>query len=384
MPMQTRSPFPVEDWLRLWRLVQQSSLSVHKLLGQFAGPAEALAASPAEWRGLGVSPERADRLAGWQYGDDAALRKELDEGVAADLAWCQAPANALISLGHPDYPRLLQEIPDPPPLLFLTGDAALLALPQLAVVGTRHPSLAGRADAEAFAGDLARAGLVITSGMARGIDAAAHVGALRAGGRTVAVLGTGADRPYPRENTRLYQHIAEQGGLVVSEFLPGTLPLAQHFPRRNRIISGLSLGTLVVEAAPESGSLITARLAAEQGRLVWALPGSIHNVQARGCLKLIREGVTPITETGQILADLPPMLELLRTQLAEAVPRRAPAVAVEAEQGLILEALGQERRHPDWLIQTTGQTPASVLRALSQLEIAGLVAAVPGGYERVF
>lgn len=381
--MQSLSPAHMEGWLRLWRLVQQSSPTIHKLLGHFDGPGEALAASPVDWRRLGLSAERADRLASWQYGDDAVLRRELEEGLAADLAWCNAPGQALVTFDHPDYPCLLRQIPDPPPLLFLKGDVSLLDLPQLAVVGTRHPSLTGRADAEAFAGALARAGLVITSGMARGIDAAAHIGALRSGGRTIAVLGTGADRPYPRENTKLYQGIVQDGGLIVSEFLPGTLPLAQHFPRRNRIISGLCLGTLVVEAAPESGSLITARLAAEQGRLVWALPGSIHNVQAQGCLKLIREGVTAVSEVGHILADLPPMLELVRAQLAEPATARADRPAVEGMQGLVLEALGHELRHPDWIIQTTGQPPASVLRALSQLEVAGLVAAVPGGYERV-
>jgi DNA processing protein len=381
--MQTVSPV-LDDWLLLWRLVHQSSHSIHKLLGHFASPGKALAASPAEWRSLGISQDRVDRLASWQYGDDPALKQELAEGMAIDRAWCEAGDQSLITLAHPDYPALLREIPDPPPLLFLKGDADLLGLPQLAIVGTRHPSYTGRGDAEAFAAELSRAGLVITSGMARGIDAAAHTGALRAGGRTVAVLGTGADRPYPRENTKLYQHIVQQGGLIVSEFQPGSLPLAQHFPRRNRIISGLSLGTLVVEAAPESGSLITARLAAEQGRLVWALPGSIHNVQAQGCLKLIREGVTAVTTVAQILCDLPPMLKLMRSQLDEPARSPVPAAPVEAEQGKVLEILGQERRHPDWIIQATGQQPAAVLRILSQLEIAGLVAAVPGGYERIF
>lgn len=380
--MQTLPPAPAVDWLRLWRLVQQSSPSLHKLIKHFTIPAAALAASPAVWRALDVAPTRAERLASWQYGDDPELTRELEEDVAADLAWCETPGHALITLDHPDYPLLLREIADPPPLLFLKGDPDLLALPQLAVVGTRHPSLTGRADAEAFAGLLARTGLVITSGLARGVDAAAHVGALRAGGRTVAVLGTGPDRPYPRENTKLYQNIVQQGGLIVSEFLPGTQPLGMHFPRRNRIISGLSLGVLVVEAAPESGSLITARLAAEQGRLVWALPGSRHNVQAQGCLKLIREGASAVTEVRQILADLPPMLELLQEQVQEkpvsAAPRR-----LAPELRLVLEALSQEPRHADWVVSATGQPPSAVLRALSQLELAGLIAAVPGGYERL-
>lgn len=382
MPLQSLSPAPAVDWLRLWRLLEQSAPSALKLLAHFGSPTAALAATPAEWRGLGVASGRAERLAAWQYGDDPVLARELDEGLAADLAWCEAPGQRLLTLDAPDYPRLLRELPDPPPLLFLKGDPCLLDLPQLAVVGTRHPSLTGKLDAEAFAGELARAGLVITSGLARGIDAAAHVGALRAGGRTIAVLGTGADRPYPRENTRLYLSIVQQGGLIVSEFLPGTHPLAMHFPRRNRVISGLSLGVLVVEAAPESGSLITARCAAEQGRLVWALPGSRHNVQAQGCLRLIREGATPVTEVRQILADLPPMLDLVREPLRPAPALPAPALLDEAQQ-CVLAALSQEPRHPDWIVAATGQAPATVLRALSQLEVAGLVAAVPGGYERL-
>jgi DNA processing protein len=382
--MHTPSPARLADWLRLWRLAQQSVQAVHKLLNHFDEPGAALAASPAEWRMLGVSPACIDRLTSWQYGDDSTLTRELSEGLAADLAWCEGPDQSLLPIEHPDYPPLLREIPDPPPLLFVKGDRTLLGLPQLAVVGTRHPSLTGRGDAEAFAAALARTGLTITSGMARGIDAAAHIGALRAGGRTVAVLGTGADRPYPRENTKLHQSIYQQGGLIVSEFLPGSLPLAQHFPRRNRIISGLSLGTLVVEAAPESGSLITARLAAEQGRLVWALPGSIHNVQAQGCLKLIREGVTAVTEVSQILADLPPMLELVRSQLKVPTVAKSSPGTVASEEKEVLDALGQERRHADWIIQATGQQPSAVLRILSQLEVAGLVAAVPGGYERLY
>lgn len=379
MPMQNLAPAQSVDWLRLWRLVQQSLPACHRLLAHFGAPGRALAASPSEWRPLAEAAS--ERLASWQYGDDPELARELDEGVAADLAWCETPGQGLLTLSDPDYPPLLREIADPPPLLFLRGDATLLQLPQLAVVGSRHPSLTGRADAEAFAGELARAGLVVTSGMARGIDTAAHAGALRAGGRTVAVLGTGADRPYPRENTRLCQGIAQDGGLVVSEFLPGTPPLAMHFPRRNRVISGLCLGVLVVEAAPESGSLITARLAAEQGRLVWALPGSRHHVQAQGCLSLIREGVTAVVDVSQVLADLPPMLGVLRGQLA-AVPVRAEP-ALDQDLRRVLTALGQERRHPDWLVAALGRPPAEVLRALSRLEVAGLVASVPGGYERL-
>lgn len=370
------------DWLRLWRLVQQSSQATAKLLQFFGSPAAALAASPAQWRALNVAPARAQRLLHWQQGSDPQLAREMDEAVAADLAWCEAPDQALLTLEHPDYPALLREIADSPPLLFLKGDASLLALPQVAIVGSRHPSLTGKADAQAFARELAGMGFTITSGMASGIDASAHAGALRADGKTIAVLGTGADRAYPRENSRLYAEILERGGLIVSEFLPGTLPLPLHFPRRNRIISGLSLGVLVVEAAPESGSLITARLAAEQGRPVWALPGSRHHTQAQGCLLLIREGATAVTSTAHILAELPPMLGFLRAQTTGSTMK--PALPVLEDDVLhVLKALAYEQRHADWLIAATGQTPAAVLRALSVLELAGLIAAVPGGYERL-
>lgn len=433
MPKPQLTAAPAADWLRLWRLLQQSDQAARRLLQAFASPGAALAAAPTEWRELGLPPAPVERLSAWQYGDDPALCRELEDGLAADLAWCEAPGQGLLALDHDDYPPLLRQIADPPPLLFLKGDATLLTLPQLAVVGTRHPSLTGRADAEAFGGELAQAGLVVTSGMARGIDAAAHQGALRAGGRTLAVLGTGADRPYPRENTRLYQSIVAEGGLVVSEFLPGEPPLAMHFPRRNRVISGLSLGVLVVEAALESGSLITARKAGEQGRLVWALPGSRHNAQAQGCVSLIREGATAITEVRHLLADLPPMLGLLHEQalppargtrrprgersrsgagvagarrpaaaaaelpglelldggaaarapLAPAPRRRPPPDGLEPGLRLVLDALGEEPRHPDAVIDATGQPAPAVLQALSRLEIAGHIAAVPGGYARL-
>lgn len=392
---------PAADWLRLWRLIQQSLGGARRLLRHFGAPAAALAAAPAEWQALGVPEASVERLAAWQYGDDAVLLRELDEGLATDLAWCEGTGQGVLAIDHPEYPALLRQIADPPPLLFFRGDPRLLDLPQVAVVGTRHPSLTGRADAEHFGGELARAGLVVTSGLARGVDTGAHLGALRAGGRTVAVLGTGPDRPYPRENTRLYLNIAEGGGVLVSEFLPGEPPLGMHFPRRNRIISGLSLGVLVVEAAPESGSLITARKAAEQGRLVWALPGSRHNAQAQGCISLIRDGVTAVANVGQMLADLPPMVGALKACLGVTTAPDLPPVVAGArdlpaalaaagaiatlEPGLrqVLEALGEEARHPDSVIGAIGQPPSLVLQALSRLEIAGFIAAVPGGYARL-
>ncbi len=213
----------------------------------------------------------------------------------------QKSGTRLLPLSDPLYPPLLRQIPDPPIALFVRGDATLLSEPQLAMVGSRNPSVEGRRNAEEFAEYLAKCGLVITSGMALGIDAASHKGALK-GGKTVAVWGTGLDKAYPPRNRELAEEIIAKG-VVVSEFPPGTPPLPTHFPRRNRIISGLAVGTLVVEAAKQSGSLITARLASEQGREVFAIPGSIHNPMARGCHRLLRDGAKLVESAGDILEE---------------------------------------------------------------------------------
>ena len=228
-------------------------------------------------------------------------------GAEADMRWLEQTRNFLLRITDPGYPALLRELPSPPSALFLHGDPDLLGLPQLAIVGSRNPSTGGRRTAGEFAGFLAASGLIVASGLATGIDAAAHRGALDADGLTLAVTGTGLDRVYPARNRALAHDIA-MNGLLVSEFPCGTPPLPGNFPRRNRILAGLSLGTLVVEAATQSGSLITARLAAEAGREVFAIPGSIHNPLARGCHALIRDGAK-LVETGQhVLEELAPLL----------------------------------------------------------------------------
>lgn len=211
------------------------------------------------------------------------------------LAWLQHDQHHLRILGQSNYPELLQQISDPPLILYLAGDAELLHQPQLAIVGARKPNMDGFNDARRFAGALAELGWVITSGLAQGIDAAAHQGCLQAGGKTIAVLGTGIDKVYPAANRALYEQILQQG-LLISEFPLGTPPRGPNFPKRNRIVSGLSLGLLVVEAALKSGSLISARLANEQGREVFAIPGSIHQAQSKGCHQLIKQGAK-LTET---------------------------------------------------------------------------------------
>jgi DNA processing protein len=376
---------PAQDWLQLWHIAHQSSRSISQLLSVFASPAAALKASPDRWRELDIVTAQIQRFSQWQSGVNSALTQEIDQKISADLHWCSHEGQGLIAIDHADYPSLLKEIADPPPLLFWKGDFTLLNLPQIGIVGTRHPSLTGKNDATAFAQELSQCGLVITSGLARGIDAAAHEGALKNKGKTIAVLGTGVDQVYPRENKILFSRIVNEGGLLLSEFCPGTPPLAQHFPRRNRIISGLSVGTLVIEAAPDSGSLITAKLAAEQGRLVWALPGSRHHLPARGCLQLIREGASLVVDATQILSDLPAMTGWLREQchLSPSIKERPLPSHLSTTAKHLLEVLGSDCRHADWLIDITGQPASQVLRELMLLEVSGLIATVPGGYERI-
>src|SRR5919106_6044630 len=237
--------------------------------------------------------------------------------VERDLAWLGHPDRHLITLADPEYPKLLREIVDPPSVLFVMGDSSLLQTPQLAIVGSRNPSSAGIETAFRFAGQLVWAGLTVTSGLAIGIDAASHRGSLAVGGGTVAVAGTGLDKVYPTCHWDLAQTIADSGA-IISEFPLGTPPRAKNFPRRNRIISGLCVGTLVVEAALRSGSLITARLAAEQGREVFAIPGSIYNPLARGCHGLIRDGAVLVESLDDILAELGPLIGVIASDAPRA------------------------------------------------------------------
>lgn len=279
---------------------------------------------------------------------------------------------------------MLRQIADPPIALFLRGDVALLTSPQLAIVGSRNPSGEGRRNAEEFAAYLARCGLTITSGMALGIDSASHRGALKAGGKTLAVWGTGLDKVYPPAHRELAEQIAAQG-LIVSEYAPGTPPLPHNFPRRNRLISGLCVGTLVVEANQSSGSLITARLASEQGREVFAIPGSIHNPLARGCHRLIREGAKLVESAGDILEELAPLLKL-EAAVAESAPTEtlAATAAEDPEYRLLLNSLDYAPTSVDALVERTGLTPDVVSSMLLMLELQGQVEAAPGGhYSRV-
>jgi DNA processing protein len=323
--------------------------------------------------------------------------------LAADLAWLAEPGHRLLRCTEADFPPQLENIPQPPAVLFVDGDASLLLYPQVAIVGARGASAAGLAHARAFARALAAAGFAITSGMADGIDGAAHAAALDAAAPTLAVVGTGPDRVYPRKHQALARRIATHGALI-SEFPPGTPARADHFPRRNRIISGLALGTLVIEAGLRSGSLITARLAGEQGREVFALPGSIHNPLARGCHRLIREGVRLVEGATEIIETLAPAARMLGDELAvrlqlagaEEVPRpvsaedatgvlRGHAGRVEdAAYRRLLTELGHAPTTLDELVQRTGHAAGTLSSMLLMLELEARVESLPGNrYQRL-
>lgn len=317
---------------------------------------------------------------------DAGLRRYLSapdwEAVEQDLEWASVAGREIITLADPGYPERLRLIADPPPLLFVIGNAALLKEMQLAMVGSRNPTAIGRETAREFARHLAGVGLTITSGLALGIDAASHSGALESGGTTIAVLGTGPDRVYPARHKELAHAIIEGDGLLVSEFAPGTPPMAPNFPRRNRIISGLSLGTLIVEAALRSGSLITARLAAEQGREVFAIPGSIHHPLARGCHRLIREGAKLVESAADILEELAPQLRSLLEEEPGEDMADTEGLELDQEYRHLLNCMEHGPTAVDTLVNRSGLTPEAVSSMLLQLELQGYVASVAGGYMR--
>lgn len=303
--------------------------------------------------------------------------------LKADMEWLAAhPEVHLLPLGGSDYPPLLAEIPRPPPLLYVRGDPAILSLPQLAIVGSRNPTPGGRDSAHRFAQFLAEHGFTITSGLALGVDGAAHAGALAARGRTVAVMGTGIDRLYPARHKKLAEEIVATGGALVTEFPPGLGSQRSHFPQRNRVISGLSLGTLVVEAAAKSGSLITARYALQHGREIFAIPGSIHNPLARGCHSLIRQGATLVETAADIVEQLEGMLGYQRSLLPEETASAADMTQFSAQEQAILDALGHDPQTLDHLLAKGTLEVGGLAAGLISLELKGAVAETPNGYVR--
>jgi DNA processing protein len=359
-------PVDLAAWLRLVRTPGIGRDSARRLLAACGTPDAVFAARPATLNAL-IGSARAAAL--------AALPEGHAEQLTATEAWLDAdPTHHLLTLGDGSYPALLLETADPPLLLYARGRLDLLGAPALAIVGSRNPSGQGLDNARAFAEHLSRAGLTIVSGMALGIDGAAHEGGLAGRGSTVAVVGTGLDRIYPARHKALAHRIA-QDGLLLSEFDLGMPPLAENFPLRNRLIAGLSRGTLVVEAALPSGSLITARQALEAGREVFAIPGSIHSPQSRGCHALIKQGAKLVDAADDILGEL----NWARSKPAAATSSAPPASGDEA----LLAALGHDPVTLDALLARTGESAAALSGRLLELELEGRVARLPGGlYQR--
>ena len=363
MPERTET---LRHWLALIRAPRIGPATFFSLLQQFSEPEAVFKASRSILEKHGL---RSDTVAyikdpDWHQVDD-------------DLSWLEQPASEIILLNDGNYPSLLKTIPDPPPLLFVLGDAAVLKQKQLAMVGSRHPTPGGRETAHDFAKYLAANGIVITSGLALGIDGASHEGALAGGGLSISVAGTGLDRVYPARHRELAHRISENGALV-SEFPPGTPPVASNFPRRNRIISGLSMGVLVVEAALHSGSIITARAAIEQGREVFAVPGSIHNPQARGCNSLIRQGAKLVETAAEIFEELGGFADPLREELN--TEHVVSASELDSEYKRVLESVGHEPTAVDTVVQRSGLTTDAVCSMLLVLELQGLIASTSSGH----
>jgi DNA processing protein len=365
----------LDAWLRLLATPGVGRITARRLVASLGSAAAVFNASPAAWR------ELTDRRTAEALG---RIPEGLNELLTRTRQWLEEAApypRHILLLGDPRYPRLLLELADPPLLLYATGQLALLDRAAVAVVGSRNPTAQGHENARAFAKALSQAGVCVVSGLAQGIDAAAHEGALEGSGSTIAVVGTGLDRLYPRKNLALGQLIAESG-LLLSEYALGTPPLAAHFPQRNRIIAGLGLGTLVVEAALQSGSLITARLAIESGRDVMAIPGSIHSPQARGCHALIKQGAKLVESTEDILEELGISPRTNATPMSGLAKDQPPPDIAAAESGdepdPVLRALGWSPATLDVLQVRTGLSASELTVRLLELELAGAVTLSPG------
>lgn len=367
MPLDAEAREERALWLRLTLTPGIGPIAVRRLLETFGLPEEILAAGRARIAAALDAPLAAALLA-----DDAERDARIDEA----LEWARGDTNHLVTLADPAYPQALLQIGDPPPLLYVRGAPDKLRGDLLAIVGSRHATPGGEANAHDFARALADEGLTICSGLAHGIDAAAHRGALEGRAGTVAVVGTGVDRVYPAANRALAQAIVQRGA-VVSELPLGTGVQRANFPRRNRVIAGLSLGVLVVEAAPHSGSLITARHAGEYGREVMAVPGSIHSPVARGCHRLIRDGAKLVESAEDVLVELRAQMRRPSSPAAAHGPaasgseRAAPSVGPAASR--VLGAMGWDPAEPDLLVARTRLAPGEVAAALLELELARCV-----------
>ena len=364
----------LRDWLTLLHAGAWSDDNLHPLLEGFDSPRALVAAA-----GGG----RLDRARLSPKALEYLRQPDLEE-IDRELQWLEGQGRHLAVLTDERYPTLLKQIPAPPLALFISGDPALLSAPQLAMVGSRRATPDGRADANHFSGELAQRGIVVTSGMAAGIDTEAHKGVLAQGGKTIAVLGGGLNCIYPRANLRLADKICADGALV-SEFPLSWKPYSRNFPRRNRIISGLSLGVIVVEAAHKSGSLITARHALEQNREVFAVPGSIRNPLKQGCHSLIRNGAKLAGRVEDILEELAPFREACMETAKDAPAPAAPigAAALDEQEKILLDNIGYEPTSLDKIVVATRSSIEELTGRLLKLELDGLVTAVaPGVYAR--
>lgn len=369
------STIPLRQWLLLTALFQSACSPDDPAgveLASLKQQARAL------WRRYQEQPELTDfvdKLCEADY--PAALLQQVD----ACEQWCSLGDHHVVTRLSQHYPPLLAAIPDAPPLLFVRGNPEVLGLPQLAVVGSRKPSSAGKRIATRLARELSQAGYVVTSGLALGIDAASHDGALQGSGKTIAVLGTGLDRIYPDRHADLAATICKQGALV-SELLPGAGPLSWHFPRRNRIISGLAHGVLVVEAALSSGSLITARMAAEQGREIFAVPGPVDSPQSRGCHRLLRQGAVLVEDIADILAETGGLCAWERNRCGSGQAAQFSLPALDQLSATILEQIAYNPVTVDALAASLDIAIAQLLPCLLQLELAGLLECSAGTYVR--
>jgi DNA processing protein len=335
-----------------------------------------LTSNAATLRALGLQADTISAIEAWQTGN---ISHPLVTRALAIYRDCQHYHIDLMTRADSDYPSCLRHIHDAPLVLYLKGDRSLIQKPQVAIVGSRNASRAGLEHARAFAAALGQRGLLVTSGLALGVDGAPHSGALDAGFPTIAVIGNGIDCPYPSRHRRLASRVVSDG-LLVSEYPPGTDARPAHFPKRNRIISGLSRGILVVEAGLKSGSLITARLALEQGREVFAIPGSIHNPLARGCHELIRQGAVLVETVDDICDEFESGWSSLASEPLAKTPETS---GLEGREIAVLDALGYDPRSTDDLCSITGLSAEQLMQSLLMLELQGLVDSAPGGFQRV-
>lgn len=367
-------------WLLLSCLPKFGGRRQQAILDHFTDFAGLLSSNAATLKAIGLSAETVEALEAWRRGDTA---HPVVASVITTYRDCLRTGTDILTLADADYPEPLKHIHDAPLVLYVRGDRSLLGREQIGIVGSRNATRAGLEHARSFAAALGRKGLLVTSGLALGVDGAAHSGALDAGFPTVAVIGNGVDRPYPHRHRTLSERIAGDG-VIVSEYPPGTSAKAGHFPRRNRIISGLSRGILVVEAGLKSGSLITARLALEQGREVFAIPGSVHNPLARGCHDLIRQGAKLVETVDDICEELGAWWSGQDEAASSAPAPDQPLTAgLDSREIAVLEALGYDPRSTDDLCSVTGLPADQLMQSLLLLELQGLVDAAPGGYQRI-